>query len=269
MELEQERSATRSLEGKLAISELDFMKATAQIIDLRGMIATDDSDEDDDDEWQNSLSPSPRKIQNQRRGKATSRSARSGGTRNRLDRRGEAPTSSSGNRVSHVGSTQSRGSSPFYPAEMSCLKALCGDVRIPSGHNSGVSSPSKRVHEAAPTPTRTFSTLTESHVSSDAAGVNDMKISIAAFEQNFDGLRFRLQQGLKVHVWEQRAGKNVHFSDCLISLDRSADNLLFSGPSNLRRGAFSLFLLKSEVEIEPIRLVPRINLSYLLYLFNH
>ena len=260
MELEQERSATRSLEGKLAISELDFMKATAQIIDLRGMIATDDSDEDDDDEYR---SPSPRKAMSPQRGKATSRSNRSGGTRNRLDRRGEAPTSSSGNRV---GSTQSRGSSPFYPAEMSCLKALCGDVRIPSGHNSGVSSPSKRVHEAAP---RTFSTLTESHVSSDAAGANDMKIAIAAFEQNFDGLRFRLQQGLKVHVWEQRAGKNVHFSDCLISLDRSADNLLFSGPSNLRRGAFSLFLLKSEVEIEPIRLVPRINLSYLLYLFNH
>ena len=58
-ELEEERNLSRSLESKLAISELDFIKATAQIIDLRGMIATDESDDDEDEEWRNPLSSSP------------------------------------------------------------------------------------------------------------------------------------------------------------------------------------------------------------------
>lgn len=47
-ELEEERSTCQTLAGKLQVSESDFMKATTQIIELKGLMSTDDSENEEE-----------------------------------------------------------------------------------------------------------------------------------------------------------------------------------------------------------------------------
>jgi hypothetical protein len=47
-ELEEERSVSLTLVGKLQVSESDFMKATTQILELKGLMSTEDSENEEE-----------------------------------------------------------------------------------------------------------------------------------------------------------------------------------------------------------------------------
>ena len=89
---------------------------------------------------------------------------------------------------------------------------------------------------------------------------DDMQIStvkaasastVATFERNLVTLRSKLRQGIKVYLWEEGATSHVHSFECLLTLDRTFEALLFTAAAN-RRGTFSIFSQK--VEVEPIRI---------------
>ena len=264
-ELEEERNLSRSLESKLAISELDFIKATAQIIDLRGMIATDESDDDEDEEWRNPLSSSPhlrnsglkvasrrirsgerdRERSNRRESKSGAPSSRDRGKEKNREKEEDVNHSIYG---SFCDSSDPRKRLYFFPEEMAGLKAATKNMLH---HVEGVDNTTTQCiknHKGA----------LNAEFNDDAATTSDTKIAIAGFERNLATLRSKLRQGLIVRLWEEGPHSHVQAFECLMSLDRHLDSFSFSSPATLRRGAFSLFSQK--IEIEPIRLF--VCLSY-------
>ena len=75
--------------------------------------------------------------------------------------------------------------------------------------------------------------------------------AVATFERNLVTLRSKLRQGIKVHLWEEGPSSHVHSFECLLTLDRTYEALLFTAAAH-RRGTFSIFTQK--VEVEPIRI---------------
>ena len=264
IELEQERYASRSLEEKLATSELDFMKATAQIIDLRGMIATDESDDDEDEERHDPLPPSPRSgFQGPLSSKVASRLAKSRERERERCRRKESKDD-----ISHLSRDDERESSrdkeknmnnemqgfsrdfsdprrrpllSFFPEDMAGLKAISKDMSHPIEGTTDA-APYIGNHKRAITP----------EFNDDAATINDTEIAIATFERNLANIRTKLRQGLVVRLWEEGPNSHVQSFECFMSLDHHLDAFTFSNAATLRRGAFSLF--SQRIEIEPIRL---------------
>ena len=140
-----------------------------------------------------------------------------------------------------------------HPAENALLKRLNKPMIQTSyrGDNDTTS----------PSPSSSSSSFTTS-VTSDDVSVSvsvdkssPMKTAsastVATFERNLVTLRNKLRTGIKCHLWEEGHSSHVHSFECLLTLDRSYEALIFTAAGN-RRGTFSIFSQK--VEVEPIRI---------------
>ena len=227
------------------------MKATAQIIDLRGMIATDESDDDEDEEGHDPLSPSPH-LRNGFQSPPGSKIARSRVNSGERDRdRGSRRESKSG----VPSATRDRGKEKKRGKEEGSTRNIYGSSCAPSDPRKGLYSVPEEMaglKDATTLGVNNHKGALTAEFNDDAATISDSKIAIAGFEKNLATLRSKLRQGLIVHLWEEGPHSHVQSFECLMSLDRHLDSFSFSSPATLRRGAFSLFSQK--IEIEPIRL---------------
>lgn len=235
LELERERQNSKSLEDRLAISQSDFLKATVQIIDLRGMIATEGSD-DEAEEW-NPLAPltplsrsSPHSPLSLPLGVKTLKLHRA------VKRSRRLPKADLLQALRGVGDR-----SPLTPSK---------DTRTASVPSTpcDVTETNRR---AAVQQSVKSQSASRKRQFADSEGhteqiVPDREIISAVFDRNLSGLRARLRQGVKVRLWEDAPGCHVHSFDCLLSLDKTHEALTFLAAS-VRRGTFSLFAQRTEV----------------------
>lgn len=256
MELEHERCASRSLEDKLAMAESDFLKATKQIIGLRGMIATEESDGEGHGEGKGegdveggsedrdlASTPPPARHSNClpicSGGRAHSRVQRASLKRQKRVLRAGLST------------MQPRDDSALPPADdPSGLKGRQqeGVGGVWSSRQLSEQPESYRHATVAP------SKLSQSRKRlSPCSPVASPESCLAAFEQNLAGLQARLRLGMRVRLWEEGPGCHVHSFDCVVALDSSSEVLTFSAAS-VRRGTFSLFAQRADVQ--PIRYFP-------------
>jgi hypothetical protein len=251
MELEQERCASRSLGEKLAMSESDFLKATTQIIGLRGMIATEESDgeggegEGESEDQDPASTPPPARHSNC------------------------LPIAFSGRAHSRVQTQRA----PFkrqkrvLRAGLSTLQPRDNYTLCHADDLCGLKGRQQEEEEEKIRWSRQLSDQPESHRYATAAppklSQNRKRFSpcspmagqgpescLAAFEQNLTGLQARLRLGMRVRLWEEGPGCHVHSFDCVVALDSSSESLTFSAAS-VRKGTFSLFAQRADVQ--PIR----------------
>jgi hypothetical protein len=71
--------------------------------------------------------------------------------------------------------------------------------------------------------------------------------AVATFERNLVTLRSKLRQGLKVILWEEGHNSHVHNFECLLTLDKGYEALVFS-PVAAKKATFTIFTQKVEVE---------------------
>lgn len=71
--------------------------------------------------------------------------------------------------------------------------------------------------------------------------------AVATFERNLVTLRSKLRQGLKVVLWEEGHNSHVHNFECLLTLDKGYEALVFS-PVAAKKATFTIFTQKIEVE---------------------
>ena len=235
LELEKEKQNSKSLEDRLAISQSDFLKATVQIIDLRGMIATEGSD-DEAEEW-NPLAPltplsrsSPRSPLSLPLGVKTLKLHRA------VKRSRRLPKAELLQALRGVGDR-----SPLTPSKdtrTTSVPSTPCDV-TETNRRAAVQQSSKNQSASRK---RQFAD-SEGHTEQI---VPDREIISAVFDRNLSGLRARLRQGVKVRLWEDAPGCHVHSFDCLLSLDKTHEALTFLA-ANARRGTFSLFAQRTEV----------------------
>ena len=249
-ELVQERAASRYLEDRLSLSESDFMKATTQIIDLRSLIATTESD-DEEEGWSQKSAPwqdctdlrilECKKSLERQKSKTSLPSANGCVLKDDDDTEAGAETGA-GALKGRLGCAE----------EILCMKTT-QMIKQPLDHNekhrlasaphTGIQRKGSKVLESG------AGTGTVCH--REKSLITDMDICIAIFEKNLAGLRARLVKGMKVHLWEEGCGCHVHNFECLVTLDRGFEVLSFAGTSAARRGTFSMFSQK--VEVDPIR----------------
>lgn len=250
-ELEKERQNSKSLEEKLAISQSDFLKATTQIIDLRGMIATEGSD-DEGDEWNPIVAPptprsgpsSPLGIKTVKLHRTVKRSRRMPKADLLQALRGSGEGSVRDIRSPLTPSKDIRTASvPSTPCDQTETN------RRPTVQQSAKSQASSRKRQFG-----------DSDGPTTEQSVPEREIIAAVFDRNLSGLRARLRQGVKVRLWEDGPGCHVHSFDCLLCLDKTHETLTFSA-ATVRRGTFSLFAQRTEVL--PMRWSRPISLAYL------
>ena len=246
-ELVQERAASRYLEDKLALSESDFMKATTQIIDLRSLIATTESDDGEEGWSQKSaswLDCADLRVTERHQEQAIKMHLPS---TDGCELKDENGTGAGAGAVVLKGRLACADDILFTKtAQMTKLPADCIEKhRLSSAQHTGIQRKlSKGLESAAGVGTGTV-------CHREKGLLTDMDICIAIFEKNLAGLRSRLVKGMKVHLWEEGPGCHVHNFECLVTLDRGFEVLSFVGCSATRRSTFSMFSHK--VEVDPIR----------------
>ena len=146
-----------------------------------------------------------------------------------------------------------------HPAENALLKRLNKPVTKPVGVTSPVAVPAAatilRGFDSDSTSTISSSTTSSATTCDEIVIDKTIKVAsasaVATFERNLVTLRSKLRQGIKVHLWEEGPNSHVHSFECLLTLDRTYESLVFTAAAN-RRGTFSIFAQK--VEVEPIRI---------------
>ena len=256
-ELVQERAASRYLEDKLALSESDFMKATTQIIDLRSLIATTESD-DGEEGWSQKSAPwldcADLRVTERHQEQAMKMHLPSA---NGCESKDEKDTGTGTGTGAGAGAVALKGRSACADdmlfrktTQMTNLPADCiKKHRILSAQHTGIQRKLSKGLESAAGAGAGTGTGTVCH--REKGLLTDMDICIAIFEKNLAGLRSRLVKGMKVHLWEEGSGCHVHNFECLVTLDRGFEVLSFVGCSATRRSTFSMFSQK--VEVDPIR----------------
>ena len=236
LQLEKERETSRSLGDMLAVSQSDFLKATTQIIDLRGMIATDGSD-DEADEWNPTSTPlTPRTGPNSPHGAKTVKLHKILKRSRRLPKTDLLSAFREDGSVRDPRSPLLSSKDPRITSVPSTPTDQLDTDRQPIGLPSERSQSTSRKRQFAES---------ESYIANSVV-VPDIEISTAVFDRNLSGLRVRLRQGIKVRLWEDGPGCHVHSLDCLLCLDKTHETLTFSAVTP-RRGTFSLFAQRTEV----------------------
>jgi hypothetical protein len=74
---------------------------------------------------------------------------------------------------------------------------------------------------------------------------------VATFERNLVTLRSRLRIGLKVHLWEEGQGSHINSFECLLTLDRLYEALVFTAVTTKK--GFSMFI-SQKIEVVPVKI---------------
>lgn len=227
------------------------MKATTQIIDLRSLIATTESDDEEEgwsqksSSWQKCITECKEALEKpqQKKSKACLSSTDGRAVKDDDDIGGGA------------GAGPLQG--PFATAE-----EIMSTKTAPSTKQSADLIEKQRLWSAQHTGiqrkgSRGFETGTGAGAGTvghrEKGLLTDMDICIAIFEKNLSGLRARLVKGMKVLLWEEGPGCHVHSFECIMTLDRAFEVLSFAGTSAARRSTFSMF--SQRIEVDPIRYV--------------
>ena len=229
------------------------MKATTQIIDLRSLIATTESDDEEEgwsqksSSWQKCITECKEALEKPQQKK--SKACLSSGDGRAVKEDDDIGGGAGG------GAGPLKG--PFAGAE-----EIMSTKTAPSIKQSADHIEKQRLWSAQHTGiqrkgSRSFETGagggggTVGH--REKGLLTDMDICIAIFEKNLSGLRARLVKGMKVLLWEEGPGCHVHSFECIMTLDRAFEVLSFAGTSAARRSTFSMF--SQRIEVDSIRYV--------------
>lgn len=217
-ELEAERLISKKVSKELSASQLEEQRATALVTDLKAQLK--EQRELADKELKKTVTASEEEV-------AMLRLALKN-----LSERLENPLTSE------------------HPAENGLLKKLSRPVNAVSAVTSTA------IMKGFDSDSTLSSSMSSSATTSDDMPVEKVpKVTsasaVATFERNLVTLRSKLRQGIKVHLWEEGPSSHVHSFECLLTLDRTYEALLFTAAAH-RRGTFSMFTQK--VEVEPIRI---------------
>lgn len=243
------------------------MKATTQIIDLRSLIATTESDDEEEgwsqksSSWQKCITECKEALEKpqQKKSKACLSSADGSAVKEDDDRVGGAGG----------GAGPLKG--PFASAEETMSTRTA-----PSIKQSGDHIEKQRLWSAQHTGiqrkgSRSFETGAGAGAGTvghrEKGLLTDMDICIAIFEKNLSGLRARLVKGMKVLLWEEGPGCHVHSFECIMTLDRAFEVLSFAGTSAARRSTFSMF--SQRIEVDSIRYATCLHFTMLHCFSQH
>lgn len=129
-------------------------------------------------------------------------------------------------------------------------EAYTGPAHSPgSGAGSGPASPVIRRNSNSNSSSNSSSNMNingndETHVDRN---IKANATAVATFERNLVILRSKLRQGLKVNLWEEGHNSHVHNFECLLTLDKGYEALVFS-PVAAKKATFTIFTQKIEVE---------------------
>lgn len=233
------------------------MKATTQIIDLRSLIATTESD-DEEEGWSQKSSSWQKCITECKEALEKPQQKKSKPCLPSVDGRSVKEDDDIG---AGAGAGPLKG--PFASAE-----EIMSTKTAPSIKQSADHIEKQRLWSAQHTGIqRKGSRVFETGAGAGAVGhrekglLTDMDICIAIFEKNLSGLRARLVKGMKVLLWEEGTGCHVHSFECIMTLDRAFEVLSFTGTSAARRSTFSIF--SQRIEVDPIRYVTCLHCTVL------
>jgi hypothetical protein len=247
------------LEDRLALSESDFMKATTQIIDLRSLIATTESDDEEEGwsqkslSWQKCITECKEALEKPQQKKLKACLSFVDGRAVKED--------------DDIGAEAGPLKEPFASVE-----EIMSTKTAPSMKQSADQIEKQRLWSAQHMGiqrkgSRSFETWTGTVGHREKGLLTDMDICIAIFEKNLSGLRARLVKGMKVLLWEEGPGCHVHSFECIMTLDRAFEVLSFAGTSAARRSTFSMF--SQRIEVDSIRYVTCLHFTMLHCFSQH
>jgi hypothetical protein len=241
------------------------MKATTQIIDLRSLIATTESDDEEEgwsqksSSWQKCITECKEALEKpqQKKSKACLSSA---------DGRAVKDDDDIG-----AGSGGGAGAEPLK-GPFASVEEIMSTKAAPSMKQSADQIEKQRLWSAQHAGiqrkgSRSFETGTGTGAGTVGHLLTDMDICIAIFEKNLSGLRARLVKGMKVLLWEEGPGCHVHSFECIMTLDRAFEVLSFAGTSATRRSTFSMF--SQRIEVDSIRYATCLHFTMLLCFSQH
>jgi hypothetical protein len=223
------------------------MKATTQIIDLRSLIATTESDDEEEgwsqksSSWQKCITECKEALEKpqQKKAKACLSSADGRAVKEEDDIGGGAGAGPLKGPFTSAEEMMSAKTAPSMKQSADQIEKQ----RLWSAQHIGIQRKGSRSFETG------TGTGTVGH--REKGLLTDTDICIAIFEKNLSGLRARLVKGMKVLLWEEGPGCHVHSFECIMTLDRAFEVLSFAGTSAARRSTFSMF--SQRIEVDPIR----------------